>query len=203
MCNHVAIPDHMTLEQFLKEYEVEVPEYDTYFHANAFNHPQIPVLTSEEPHKIQTYMWGLAPTWAKDRTDAQNWAKQMLNATCEKSMTTYRPYFKTKRCLVFVNGFYEWRWEDPKGKVKTPYFIYAGGRQPFTFGGIYNNWADRESGQVFDTFSIVTTPANKLMEEIHNNKKRMPLIVSQQEWGRWLDPDADSLLYCSLIQTVF
>ena len=78
-----------------------------------------------------------------------------------------------------------------KGKVKTPYFIYAEGRQPFTFGGIYNSWTDYESGQVFDTFSIVTTPANKLMEEIHNNKKRMPLIVGQEEWGKWLDPEAD------------
>jgi putative SOS response-associated peptidase YedK len=181
----------MTLEDFLREYEVKPPEYEPYYHVSAFVHPQVPVMTIEEPHKVETYMWGLAPIWAKDRSDAQTWAKQLLNATCEKAASTYKPYFKSKRCLVFVNGFYEWRWEDPKGKVKTPYFIYAEDRKPFTFGGIYNNWVDRETGQVFDTFSIVTTPANELMTEIHNNKKRMPLIIDKEQWGRWLDPAAD------------
>jgi len=188
MCYHKAVPVKNALTEYLKEYGVTVLDYQPYYHVSGFDHPHVPVMTMDQPDKVQPYMWGMVPAWAKDRRDAQDWANKMLNATCEKADSTFKPYFKSRRCLVFVSGFFEWQWKDEKGKEKVPYFIYMEDRQPFALGGIYNIWEDRESGSLFPTYAVVTTPANKLMEEIHNSKKRMPLIVPQQDWGRWFDP---------------
>ncbi len=192
MCYHKASPQKADLQAYLEaqKIEAEIADYDVWFHANGFNHPQMPVLTIKEPHKVQTFMWGMVPVYAKDRKEAQDWAGRMLNATCEKADSTYKYYFKSQRCLVFVNGFYEWQWKDSKGKDKQPFFIYRAGGGPFTMGGIYNEWADRETGELFSTYAVVTTPANELMSEIHNNKKRMPLVLQEQHWSQWLDPQA-------------
>ncbi len=188
MCYHKSTPRKHGLETYLKDYQAKVLDYDHYYHVSGFSHPQVPVMTMAEPHLVQPYMWGLVPLWAKDRKDAQGWATKLLNATCEKAFSTYKPYVKTSRCLVFVDGIFEWQWKDGKGKEKIPYYIFMEGHQPFTLGGIYNEWEDREMGNVYKTYSVMTTPANDLMTEIHNNKKRMPLIVNEKEWGIWLDP---------------
>jgi putative SOS response-associated peptidase YedK len=187
MCNRVALPEENELRDLVKNQHITVQDYDHYYHAFAYTHPQVPILTMEEPTVIKTSMWGLAPHWARDKAEAQSWVKQIVNAKCEKVTSTYKPYIGAKRCLVFVKGFYEFRWEDEKGKVKTPYFIYATDQKPFTFGGIYNNWMDQSTGEVFKTFTILTTPANELMSHIHNSARRMPLIVGTDQWSEWLD----------------
>jgi putative SOS response-associated peptidase YedK len=100
----------------------------------------------------------------------------------------FRSAAPKQRCLIFVNGFYEWRWKDEKGKVKTPYFIYMPNHEPFAMGGLYIHWHGPDE-QVYKTYAITTAPANPLMERIHNNKKRMPLILDKDRWDAWLNPD--------------
>ena len=197
MCNRIALPEDNELRDLVKNQHITVQEYDHYYHAFAYTHPQVPILTMDEPTVVKTSMWGLAPAWARDKSEAQSWVKQLVNAKSEKADSTYKPYISSKRCLVFVKGFYEFRWEDVKGKVKTPYFIYAADHKPFTFGGIYNNWMDHESGHVFNTFTILTTPSNELMTEIHNSGCRMPVIIGQDHWSQWLDPAVDSASFLS------
>ena len=191
MCYHKASPQKADLADYLQSLEMDViiDDYDFYWHANGFNHPQMPVMTLGEPHRVQTFMWGMVPVFAKHRTDAKSWAGRMLNATCEKAGSTFKPYFQKQRCLVFVSGFFEWQWMDPKGKTKTPWFIHRENGRPFAMGGIYNHWTDRETGEVFSTYSVVTTPANALMEQIHNTKKRMPLVLPEESWSEWLNPE--------------
>lgn len=191
MCNRIALPEDNEIQDFVKDQHIRVEPYNHYYHAFAFTHPQVPIMTMEEPKVIRTSMWGLAPNWAKDKADAQAWVKQLVNAKSEKAETTYKPYFGSKRCLVFVKGFYEFKWEDAKGKVKAPYFIYGQDQKPFTLGGIYNNWVDSASGEMFATFSILTTPSNELMSQIHNSGCRMPVIIGKNSWNEWLDPTAD------------
>ena len=55
--------------------------------------------------------------------------------------------------------------------------------------GIWNPFTDRETGETFDTFAIVTTKANKLMAEVHNTKKRMPVILNEDLAWEWLMED--------------
>ncbi len=192
MCNRVALPEDYELRDLVKDQHITVQEYNHYYHAFPYTHPQIPIMTMEEPTVIKTSMWGLAPHWARDKAEAQSWVKQIVIAKSEKVSSTYKPYIGSRRCLVFVKGFYEFRWEDEKGKVKTPYFIYSEDQKPFTFGGIYNNWMDESTGEVFNTFTILTTPSNELMSQIHNSGCRMPVIIGKDDWSQWLDPAADT-----------
>ena len=59
----------------------------------------------------------------------------------------------------------------------------------FVFGGVWESFPDRQDGEIINTFAIITTPANELMEIVHNNKKRMPLILPPEEAMNWLNKD--------------
>jgi putative SOS response-associated peptidase YedK len=96
-----------------------------------------------------------------------------------------------------VNGFYEWR---DINKIKYPYLISVKSNEMFSLGCIYESWVDKSTGELKNTFSILTTPANPLMETIHNLKKRMPLILKQEDEARWVDPMLTSAQVNDLIK---
>lgn len=153
---------------------------------NGFDFPKTPVIIDENPTEILHFNWGLIPSWAKD----ESIKKITLNARIET--LNEKPSFKNsinKRCLVIANGFYEWQWHDSKGKNKTKYEIGIANNELFAFAGIYSQWINQESGEVKDTYSIVTTEANELMSEIHNIKKRMPIILKAEDEIKWLERD--------------
>lgn len=131
--------------------------------------------------------WGLIPSWARDRKIA--W--KMINARSETVATAsaFKGAFANRRCLLPVDGFYEWR---KIGKVKQPYAIGMADRQPFTLAGLWENWKDRDSGEWVRTFTIVTTEANELVSKLHD---RMPVVIAPEDRERWLsDPDPSDLL---------
>ena len=123
--------------------------------------------------------WGLLPSWAKDRKMA--W--KMINARAESVATAsaFKKAFKKRRCLVPVDGFYEWR---KVGKEKLPYMIAMAGVEPFTLAGLWENWKDPESGEWIRTFTIITTKANELVSALHD---RMPVIIAPEDRDRWLN----------------
>ena len=82
--------------------------------------------------------------------------------------------FKSKRCIIPVKGFYEWQ---HVGNDKIPWYIYHSENEILSLAGIYDDWTETTTGEIFTTFSIVTTEANDLMAEIHNSGKRMPVIL--------------------------
>ena len=59
----------------------------------------------------------------------------------------------------------------------------------FCFAGIYSRWVDKETGEMINTFSILTTTANPMLEKIHNLKKRMPVIIPPDGYEKWLQKD--------------
>lgn len=193
MCYHKSIPAKEELKEYLKDYPVSIEDYEPFFHVSGFSHPKAPVMTSYEPHKIRPYVWGFIPFWAKNGEQASSLWQKTLNATCENLFTTpmFRAAAPRQRCLIFVDGFFEWKWSDEKGKIKTPYYIFMEGHHPFALGGIFSNWTDKKTGEIFHTYSVITTPANDLMTQIHNSNKRMPLIMPEEKWDRWLDPEAE------------
>lgn len=173
-------------ESFRKELLETGPQYElpVYYFVSGFAHPMLPVIRHDG---IFLHQWGLVPYWAKDADVANDIRTKTLNAMGETVFE--KPSFKgsilAKRCLLPVNGFFEWR---ELNKVKYPYFVRLKDNELFSLGCIYATWADRQTGEVRDTFSIITTPANPLMEKIHNLKKRMPLIIAQQDEAAWADP---------------
>jgi len=151
---------------------------------NGFIFPKNPIITDEKPNIIQLYNWGLIPSWAKD----EDIKKLTLNARIET--IEEKPSFRNsinKRCLVIANGFYEWQWLDSKGKNKIKYEIGIGNDDLFAFAGLYSQWVNTITGEIKDTYTIVTTQANELMAEIHNTKKRMPIILKPEDENKWLN----------------
>lgn len=151
--------------------------------SNGFTFPKNPIITDEKPTLIQHYNWGLIPSWSKD----EDIKRLTLNARIET--IAEKPSFKNsiyKRCLVIANGFYEWQWQDSKGKNKIKYEIGIGNDDLFAFAGIYSQWINQLTGEIKDTYSIVTTQANTLMAEIHNTKQRMPVILKPEDESKWL-----------------
>jgi putative SOS response-associated peptidase YedK len=131
--------------------------------------------------------WGLIPSWAKDRKVA--W--KFINARAETVATTgaFKTAFAKRRCLVPVDGFYEWR---TVGKIKQPYAIGMADGQPFTLAGLWENWKDPDTGEWVRTFTIVTTASNELVAKLHD---RMPVVIAEADRERWLsDPDPRDLL---------
>ncbi len=151
-----------------------------------FTFPKTPVIANDKPNIISLLSWGLLPPWAKDKTFRRN----LLNAKIEtiKELPSFRNSLKN-RCLVLVDGFYEWKWLDEKGKNKEKYHIKLPGNKAFAMAGIWSDWVDKETGEILKTYTIVTTEADALMSEIHNTKKRMPVILTPDNEDKWLNGD--------------
>jgi len=143
--------------------------------------------------------WGLVPSWAKEVKIGD----RMINARAETvaSKPAYRRAFANKRCLIPADGFYEWKAGTAAGgdkkPRKQPYFIHRKDGEPLAFAGLWEVWKipddrpDNEKDLGGDdgwlrSCVIETTTANELMAPIHN---RMPVILPESAWERWLDPD--------------
>ena len=150
---------------------------------NGFTHPYLPVVTNEAPEDLQLYQWGLLPQWAKDEKFQQNTLNAKLETIAEKP--SFKAY-ELQRCLIPATGFYEWKWLDGKGKSKEKYLIQVEDTPIFCFAGLWSKWIDPISGIQRGTFTILTTEANSLMAEIHNSKKRMPVILDSSAEEAWL-----------------
>jgi len=154
--------------------------------------------------------WGFLPPWLKNREAVNNFrfaykdasgkfrpGLTTLNATGEELLAPgkmFRDAALNRTCLILSSGFFEWRHVFPMGKkgvplktsVKYPYHITVRDVPYFFMAGIWQSWSDKETGETVDTCAIVTTKANPLMEMIHNSKKRMPVIFSEELAGEWL-----------------
>lgn len=111
----------------------------------------------------------------------------------------FRNAFRSKRCWVIVHGFFEW---EHRGNQKIPWYIRLANNEPFAMAGLYDSWRDPDTGTDHSTFSIVTCPANPMMEKIHNTKKRMPAILIPENEETWLDPDPNPLLLQQAVRPV-
>ena len=172
------------------------PEFDLHY-ANAFNHPRLVVYTDAAPRDPQLSVWGLVPSWVKDDAQRKQLWNQTLNARGESifEKPAFRASAKSKRCIVYVEGFYE---HHHFGKKTYPYFITVKGRQQFALAGLWEKWTDKESNEVVHSFSIVTTEGNDLLKRIHNKPgsgsggqpsgPRMPVILTEAEEDLWLAP---------------
>ena len=134
---------------------------------------------------VENMRWGFVPVWEKEfKTKLST-----INArseTLEKS-GLYAPSFKSKRCIIPADAFYEWKKIFvEKGVVdKQPMCIGMKDEEPFLFAGLFSIWKDKEEKE-FPSFTIITTSPNELMAEIHD---RMPVILPEKNINEWLDPD--------------
>jgi putative SOS response-associated peptidase YedK len=160
------ISERFNVEVFDEMYK---PSYNTAPSQN------LAVITNSEPRQLSLFKWGLIPFWAKD----PRIGNKLINTRAET--ITEKPAFKNalvkRRCLVPANGFYEWRQSD-----KAPFRIFLKTAELFAMAGIWETWKDAE-GKPINSFSIITTTPNALMEKLHN---RMPVILSPENEATWL-----------------
>jgi putative SOS response-associated peptidase YedK len=162
------------------------------------------VLPNDGKNRADYFLWGLIPSWAKDPA----MGARLINARAETlgEKPSFRGSYKYHRCLVFADGFYEWKTE-PGTKAKTPHFIRLTSGLPFAFAGLWDEWHSPDGSQL-KSCAIVTTHPNALMSTLHN---RMPVILPQEAFAQWLDPaprkpeDLQSLLvpYPSAAMTAY
>ena len=158
------------------------------YYFNAFEIPDLPVIQSEQPESISLVKWGLIPFWVRDSKAASEIRLKTFNARAEtiREKPSFRGSVKSKRCLVLCRGFYEWQ---HRGSEKIPHYIYLESERPMALAGLYDNWTDRETGELVQTCTVITMAANPLMEKIHNSRKRMPVILQEEVEKAWIDPE--------------
>jgi len=142
--------------------------------------------------RLDSMSWGLVPNWAESPAIGS----RLINARSETVATkpSFRSAFRRRRCLIPVDGFYEWV-VVPERRKKQPVLISSVDGRPLAFAGIWEQWV-RETEAGVDglrSCSIITGPPNELIAPLHD---RMPMILTEEQWSPWLDPaatDSDAL----------
>jgi putative SOS response-associated peptidase YedK len=200
MCYTIEI--NLTREQLEKRFQASLDKHLPYRKQNrvsAFSLPECPVICSDSPSEIRLFRWGLVPFWSRDEQYANEIRLKTFNAKSEtlQGKASFRNLIKSKRCLVPVDGFYEWQ---ARGTEKQPFLINLTDRNIFSLAGLFDYWTNRETGEILRTFTIITTAANPLMEKIHNTKKRMPVILRQEDESAWIGQNSYSEKAISLLK---
>ena len=141
---------------------------------------EILIINDRGARELLRCRWGFLPPWLKDLSEGS----KMINARAETldEKPSFKAAFKKQRCLIIADGFYEWKKEKQK---KVPHYIRLKSGKPFGFAGLYNQWTSPEGDKICSC-TIITTESNELVAHIHD---RMPVIVPDNEIGRWLDPN--------------
>ena len=151
------------------------------------------VRSDDGERQLSMLRWGLIPAWAKDPSVGN----KLINARSESARTkpSFRSAFAWRRCLVPADGFYEWTREVT---ARQPWLIAPRDGGILVFAGLWEHWrvpegltlrgslAERRAGDVVETFTILTTEANRAMRTLH---RRMPVILAPEETDPWLAGD--------------
>lgn len=163
--------------------DADVPNY---YCASAFDHPEWPVVCADSPARVELLAWGLIPFWVKDEKQALSIRRNTLNARAETvhQKPSFRSSIAKQRCLVLVDGFFEPHKHEGKS---YPFYCHMKDGSAFSIAGIFSYWTNPATGERRKTFSVITTSSNELLSVIHNEKKRMPAILDNEEEHLWLD----------------
>jgi len=130
--------------------------------------------------KVYTYAhFGLIPSWAKERASMQ------INARSETifEKSSFKEAYKQRRCLIPLNGYFEWK-KDAQSKKSKAHFIVSASGDYFVFAGIYESWYDNTCKESILTCALLTTQPNEKIASLHD---RMPVILESHHWELWLD----------------
>ena len=169
-------------KQLIEEYFDTVNEVDWEPRYNIAPSQNVGIIRQDATRQRRAFFqvrWGLIPSWAKDASVGH----KMINARSETvaEKPAFRDPFRTQRCLIPANGFYEW---SRHKKTKQPFHFGMRDDSLFAFAGIWDRWNDAQGGFV-ETCSILTTTPNSLLLDVHD---RMPVILEPTDYELWLDP---------------
>lgn len=140
----------------------------------------VPVVRLEGgERKLVMLRWGLVPAWSKEMASSA----PLINARGESvaDKPSFRTAFRLRRCLVPVDGFYEWKAMGKGPKQPAHIHLKQGGL--FALAGLWENWKAPD-GTIVESMALVTTSANATLQPVHD---RMPVIVPPDKFNVWLD----------------
>ena len=140
--------------------------------------------------RLDLMFWGLVPAWA----ESPAMGSRLINARSETIAVkpSFRSAFRRRRCIIPVDGFYEWV-SVPERKKKQPVYISSRDGSPLAFAGIWETWRSKRasaSNEELRSCSIITGPPNELIAPLHD---RMPMILPREQWSDWLDPEQEDV----------
>lgn len=173
-----------------KRFEVAVPK-DFKPIYNAHSGLKLPVITSEDPYRLNLYQWGIIPFDSRD----SNIGEKLLNARMQtiKAKQPFCDLLNTKRCIIPMDSFFVWQ---EKNNISTPYRVLLKTEELFGVAGLWDTWkVEDEESSMFQTFTMITVPANEVGQGFNN---RMPAILPLGKEKEWIEDmkeeDAESML---------
>lgn len=184
-----------TLETLLKRFPIDVANVQVAASYNIAPTQEILAIARYEgKNHLLRFHWGLVPFWAKDTSIGS----RMINARSETvaKKPSFRNAFRSRRCLILADGFYEWAGE--KGQ-KQPMYLTRPDERPFAFAGLWETWDNQgKEPTPYRSAAILTREASESVMPIHN---RMPVILKPKAFQTWLDREnQDVRLLQDLIQ---
>jgi putative SOS response-associated peptidase YedK len=165
-------------EQLAERFSIDVPDYYRSRY-NAAPMQLLPVITSASPKGLSLFYWGTSPEWSKNKMPSEKNINTRTEQLDEKPALK-RALMKT-RCIIPADGFYAWKKVGKKTSI--PYRFVLTTRDIFSFAGIWEEFEDTDGNEI-QTFNIITTPANNLVNTVHD---RMPVILTKEFEKNWLD----------------
>jgi len=143
--------------------------------------------TDHHQRELATVSWGLIAPWLSDLKEARSSQSRAINARSESifEKPTFRNAFKSTRCLIPAEGYYEWSTALGEYPPKQPFYICARDGNQLPIAGIWSSWR-AGNGELIESASIITQEAQGNLSKIHS---RMPVFMPHDRWEEWLNPD--------------
>jgi putative SOS response-associated peptidase YedK len=142
---------------------------------------ELPVFTDQKPSELQYLSWTLIPFWAKEKPKFSTFNARIENL---KESGSWKHLLGKKHCVVIADGFYEWKKLDQKGTKKQAYLIRMKGMRFTLMAGLWDTWIDQTTGELINSCTIITKPANTAMKFLHD---RMPCLLNLDDANVWVN----------------
>jgi putative SOS response-associated peptidase YedK len=169
-------------EEIEKEFKVEIS--DGSHTAPRYNIAPTQMIAAivevESLRQISSFKWGLIPSWGRD----DSIGNKLINARAETltEKPSFREAFRSRRCIIPASGFFEW--QKTSNGAKQPFYFYLKEKEVFGFAGLWEEWLDKQTGELTETCTIITNGANEVLKPVHD---RMPVILRSDCYEQWLD----------------
>jgi len=191
MCTRYITPDQAAIERAWEIGRRNHPRWA----AELFPRAQWPFLRTRNGGVIDLIVgtWGLIPTWSK--TTKLSYSTSNCRSEEATAKPTFRDAWRTgQRCIIPAVSFDEPCWET--GKNVWWRFRRADG-QPWGLAGIWNTWLNRATGEVVESYTMLTVNADShpLMARMHKPDPRLPpdqqdkrsvVAIGQANLEQWL-----------------
>ena len=191
MCGRYTLTAKATAIQ--QAFDLDILPLDMPPRYNIAPSQMVPVVTNTNAKVLSEVKWGLVPSWAKDKAMGNRLINARIETVTEKP--SFRSAFKRRRCLIPLDGFYEWH---KQGKSKTPMYVQMQGHELFALAGLWETW--EKEGEPLHSCTILTTVPNEVVQPFHH---RMAVILSPDQYDWWLSEDLFGEAEAKVLQEPF